>query len=916
MKVENYPIRIIEGNAFTLSVELQQIAFGHGTGTLSEFVPLESDRIRVWLVSKCDRIEAFNVAISANELLFSFDRGIKLGLYDIEIFVYRANNTQLHCRLEKRIYIVPTTDNMGIEAETIKLTGAVMLVIDGVSLQWDDTPTIGSGAVVTSNGIAEAFNNFIGNDREYDSDENTKGYVILRNDKTLAEQLTQANTIYEVRYNFDLDGDTLTIPEGCVLKFNGGKISNGTIRGAKTSIESSLYQIFDNVTISGSWLNYEMYIEWFGAKSGDTTFDNSGIISTVAHTFSRFSAGRGTYYCSSVIDLSDTTITHVNVIGTLQYTTTETANTFIKIKTNGGDVYINRILGPNSNITSETEKSIGIEFVNCNNSKFQLNRVQGFYNNILITGDNAGNAYNYYNIQLSQMSKILVHIRCVGTGWVNSNQYSFQRLTNYTSSYTYADCAIKFSNCGSANDNIVTECNIENMNKNENCLAPIQANALAGYEFENIRNEDNGTYFLYITNYINDCSFEFAYGFNRKIRTTNTLTHINGVTFSYNNEIKTKRLIKRYQATNYIKGSSGVYAPPFLTINGSDMLGTNAFYGPKSNTTGFCFIFFNASDVTAKVLTIHTGWKNFNIVIAYYDENKTRLNTGNYMILPCGRNSYTATSTYYYSNGSTAESENILLPELSSEIRYVSIGISHDPNNLNMNIKMPYIEIDAQCSGDFHNAYTELEDTINIKTTANRIKDTEHLNVGSTCFDSTLKKQLTVVSIADDVIEDVASKTGFASSKWIYINNPFNDFDLLDYEVTEKSNSYYTQIGFCNIQADSSIVRVVNANTSKIDTVQAYSNTEYRYLAYRNTGADELVSLIIRKRILGIRWIESDGARAGVRRSGLTTQRPSASDIYIGYMYFDASLEKPIYAKSVDIENDVVIWVDATGTIV
>ena len=29
------------------------------------------------------------------------------------------------------------------------------------------------------------------------------GYVILRKDKTLAEQMTKTNTIYEIRYDFD-----------------------------------------------------------------------------------------------------------------------------------------------------------------------------------------------------------------------------------------------------------------------------------------------------------------------------------------------------------------------------------------------------------------------------------------------------------------------------------------------------------------------------------------------------------------------------------------------------------------------------------------------------------------------------------------------------------------------------------------
>lgn len=53
---------------------------------------------------------------------------------------------------------------------------------------------------------------------------NGMGYVILRKGKTFAEQVTQANTIYEIRYDFDLNGTEITIPENCILKFNGGHL--------------------------------------------------------------------------------------------------------------------------------------------------------------------------------------------------------------------------------------------------------------------------------------------------------------------------------------------------------------------------------------------------------------------------------------------------------------------------------------------------------------------------------------------------------------------------------------------------------------------------------------------------------------------------------------------------------------------
>lgn len=53
------------------------------------------------------------------------------------------------------------------------------------------------------------------------------GYVILRKDKTFAEQVTKANTIYEVRYDFDLGGKVISLQPGSILKFNGGSIENG-----------------------------------------------------------------------------------------------------------------------------------------------------------------------------------------------------------------------------------------------------------------------------------------------------------------------------------------------------------------------------------------------------------------------------------------------------------------------------------------------------------------------------------------------------------------------------------------------------------------------------------------------------------------------------------------------------------------
>lgn len=90
--------------------------------------------------------------------------------------------------------------------------------------------------------------------------------------------LSKENTIYIIQYDYNLNGQTITIPSGCVLLFEGGSISNGTIVGNSTKIEASSISIFDEtMVLSGSWKVQEVYPEWFGAK-GDNSTDSTTAI--------------------------------------------------------------------------------------------------------------------------------------------------------------------------------------------------------------------------------------------------------------------------------------------------------------------------------------------------------------------------------------------------------------------------------------------------------------------------------------------------------------------------------------------------------------------------------------------------------------------------------------------------------------
>lgn len=77
------------------------------------------------------------------------------------------------------------------------------------------------------------------------------------------DMISKPNTIYEIRHDFDLNGEEITIPEGCVLDFQGGSLSNGTIVGNGTNIKASCYVIFDNVIIEGVWEINNIFLDWF-----------------------------------------------------------------------------------------------------------------------------------------------------------------------------------------------------------------------------------------------------------------------------------------------------------------------------------------------------------------------------------------------------------------------------------------------------------------------------------------------------------------------------------------------------------------------------------------------------------------------------------------------------------------------------
>lgn len=252
---------------------------------------------------------------------------------------------------------------------------------------------------------------------------NGMAYKYLRKTKNMIlsqSDFNQANTIYEIRYGFDLNNQTITIPEGCVLRFNGGTISNGELRG--------------------NLLNEYLKPEWFGAKGDGVTDDSNAFLITLNLIKSSFSSidlfRRITYSVPMLLDSNK------------KYYLTKSLNiesSSINIKGNatiiyGGKDYCLKLTKcTNSNLDvsfiakSDSDNTYKVDW-NANpnrtaiiidgvrESNFKFDNIVGFTRGIVVTGDGNYGCYNNY-FKLGSMYNLYKSfvIESYNKYWPNSN---------------------------------------------------------------------------------------------------------------------------------------------------------------------------------------------------------------------------------------------------------------------------------------------------------------------------------------------------------------------------------------------------------------------------------------------------------------------------------------------------------------
>jgi hypothetical protein len=137
----------------------------------------------------------------------------------------------------------------------VTTTGVINITGSGTSTQYID----GTGSLQSSELI---FNR--------DSTLNALGYKVIPSDFNFSTiPASYANSILEIRHHHDLGGSTVTLPAGVTLKFEGGKLSNGTLVGDGTQIQADLNDIFKtNISFSGNWELTSVNPIWFGSSFG------------------------------------------------------------------------------------------------------------------------------------------------------------------------------------------------------------------------------------------------------------------------------------------------------------------------------------------------------------------------------------------------------------------------------------------------------------------------------------------------------------------------------------------------------------------------------------------------------------------------------------------------------------------------
>lgn len=134
----------------------------------------------------------------------------------------------------------------------------------------------GQDIILPDNSYIEYEGGSISDGNIIDRTEGLSRIVLRKNTINGVNRLTQnmlskPNTIYEIRYDFDLNKEEITVPENSILDFQGGSLFNGILVGSSTLIKGYPKIICEG---KGIYINDTINVKWFGAI-GDNENDDT-----------------------------------------------------------------------------------------------------------------------------------------------------------------------------------------------------------------------------------------------------------------------------------------------------------------------------------------------------------------------------------------------------------------------------------------------------------------------------------------------------------------------------------------------------------------------------------------------------------------------------------------------------------------
>lgn len=798
-------------------------------------------------------------------------------------------------------------------------------------------------------------------DKEYaPKDYSGMGRVYLRKHyvngvNTLTQHMMRKpNTIYIIQYDYCLAGQTIEVPENCVLDFQGGSLRNGTIKCNDTTINGT--HVLSDIILTGDYNEGVTQTDLFIIDN-----DITQILTTLLNdTFCKVINVNGDFQFNPV-NVNLIRGKKLNINGIITLTSTFNINRSIEIT------------GIGVNTSIQFGKPVGGIFIESKNFEGDnLFLVKGsdrkVFNNIALKSKksitvkliysetNVGALYEFNDVQFYSENNYCVYIdtvfwvwfnRCIIYSTIKNNIYVYSRGVNnsYVGLIKIYDSIIAIGNIkidstvGGGID--IKDCVHENLKEGESLIEVINGqhfrvsldNVEVADAHANVYTIDaNNLNVLTIKNHRGEVIFKTEkrpVNYSNDFAYRNTIYTASGISFEDRsiNSGETSYGISTYK--NIYRGYSPISIGAGYNIPIGNRYATNTNYFTKEqfsfNGTKTAALLVNNTEgtiypqlfsiATPKEILSKTGW----VVVTCMVKRKE----GNYPFSYdwSSFSSGTATGDFSYENlnGEASRSTPLYESYINTNSWHLAgsvIKVNKFGNYLFSNIVLLYKSkyLISKPTLKFYDAtiYT-LEDVINIIKGVGYQGDKEGVGViGDFPFmlgniDSKTAIPAGSIACSEDNLVLGTSKGNIFMKKQnpniVYYNNsiPSNteDYDNGDivYIYYGKSKGLVVKDGDKFVRWDGELAsNPRQGNSSERPTEIGtngyfYMDTQLNVPIWNNRKA----------------WIEADGQPAGILRIGTSGQRPTTAKA--GFQYFDTVLSKPIWWTGTN-------WVDATGATV